>query len=76
MIRPIGITEVGISVCQGFGLDRRPDRIYQIRAGFNYDDEITAADDGESKLIVLNPKTLIICLGIRIPQYSRKLTEN
>ena len=68
IIRPLWIAEMGRTAGQRVGCQHRPDRIYQIRAGFNYDDQIVGPGDREPELIRLHTKVL----RLRIPQHSRE----
>ena len=47
MVRPLRIAEIDGAASEGDGLQRRPDWIGEIRAGFHHDDQATGPGDVE-----------------------------
>ena len=67
VVRPVGIAEIGRAAGEGDGLQRRPDGIGQVRAGFHYDYKAVGGGDVEPKSIRLNAKAGTTGLHLRVP---------
>ena len=71
IIRPLGVAEIGRAAGEGVGCHRRPNRMGQVRAGFQHDDEVAGPGDGEPKPIRPHTEVGAAGLRLRVPQHGR-----
>jgi hypothetical protein len=66
-----GFAEIERSIDERVGLNRRPNRVGQIGAGFYYYCKIICTRNIEPKLIVHEPETSVASFDLRVPLDGR-----